>query len=190
MKAIKCVFVGDEAAKKTGVLDVFTNQSQGSNKYDDFEKKVQVDGVDVTLHLFDAPSQADFKQYSDADVFILCFSLVSPASLNNIEKIYTPAIKEACPNAHLLLVGTCINERNDLTDHPEENKTEGMEPIMQSTGEEMKQKINATDYIECSISHNININTIFEQAVRSITGTKPEENEKHNHHDKKDCLIC
>lgn len=186
MKSIKCVIVGDEAAQKTAMLDAFTDQSAGSNKYDDFEKKVKVDDVEVSLHLFDAPADADFKNYTDANVFVLCFSLVSPESLQSIEKTFAPAVKEVCPNANIILVGTNLNERNDLADQKESSS----KCILQSTGEEMKEKIGAKDYIECSIDHKININRIFEQVVRSITGTKPEDQSNHKGHDKKDCLIC
>lgn len=184
MKTIKCVIVGDEASEKTDVLDSFTNQAKGSNKYEDFEKKVKVDDVEVSLHLFDAQNDTDLKSYSDADVFVLCFSLVSKESLDDVEKKFSPLIKEANPNANVILVGTHLSERNDISEKKDESN--GKTPILQSSGEEMKEKIGARDYIECEIDHKININRIFEQVVRSVTGTKPQD----SHHDKKDCLIC
>ncbi|KAK8892552.1 hypothetical protein M9Y10_029785 [Tritrichomonas musculus] len=187
MKTIKCVVVGDEASQKTSVLDIYTNQSQGSNTYDDFEKKTNVDGNEISLHLFDSLDQADYKKYSDVDVFVLCFSLVTPQSFQSIEKTYAPAVKEANPNAHIILVGTNIDERNDFSKHADEYKSKGMEPSLQSAGEELKEKIGAVDYIECSIEKKINIDRIFDQAVRAVTGTKPPSQEMH---DKKDCLIC
>uniref|UniRef100_A0A8C5S5W1 Ras homolog family member Q n=2 Tax=Colubroidea TaxID=34989 RepID=A0A8C5S5W1_LATLA len=42
------------------------------------------------------------------DVFLICFSVVNPASFQNVKEEWVPELKEYAPNVPYLLVGTQI----------------------------------------------------------------------------------
>uniref|UniRef100_G1ND39 Ras homolog family member Q n=5 Tax=Neognathae TaxID=8825 RepID=G1ND39_MELGA len=42
------------------------------------------------------------------DVFLICFSVVNPASFQNVKEEWVPELKEYAPNVPFLLVGTQI----------------------------------------------------------------------------------
>jgi Ras-related C3 botulinum toxin substrate 1 len=80
-------------------------------------------GATLSLSLWDSPSAPEFDGlrplgYSNADVFLFCFSVVSPASLASIATKWKPEVvhhkaRRACPNAQFVLIGTKVDLRND-----------------------------------------------------------------------------
>lgn len=42
------------------------------------------------------------------DVFLICFSVVNPASFQNVKEEWVPELKEYAPNVPFLLVGTQV----------------------------------------------------------------------------------
>jgi hypothetical protein len=49
-----------------------------------------------------------------ADVFLVCFSLISPSSFENVRTKWIPEISHHCPNVPFLLVGTKLDLRDDV----------------------------------------------------------------------------
>lgn len=47
------------------------------------------------------------------DVFLICFSVVNPASFQNVKEEWVPELKEYAPNVPFLLIGTQIDLRDD-----------------------------------------------------------------------------
>ena len=43
--------------------------------------------------------------FSQTDVFLICFSVVSPSSFENVTSKWCPEIKHHCPDAPILLIG-------------------------------------------------------------------------------------
>ena len=43
--------------------------------------------------------------YSDADVILMCFSVESPDSLDNISEKWLPEVQHFCPHVPIVLVG-------------------------------------------------------------------------------------
>merc|ERR1711884_577940 len=60
--------------------------------------------------LWDTAGQEDYDRlrppsYPDTDVILMCFSIDSPDSLENIPEKWTPEVKHFCPNVPIILVG-------------------------------------------------------------------------------------
>lgn len=91
-----------------------------------------VDEKAVSLGLWDTAGQEDFARlrplsYPDSDVFIVAFSLVSPASLKSVHTKWLPEIK-AFSNRPIILVGTKL----DLRSEPAivaKMKEQGLDPV-------------------------------------------------------------
>ena len=72
------------------------------------------DGVPVSLGLWDTAGQEDYDRlrplsYPQTDVFLICFSVVSPSSFENVTSKWCPEIKHHCADAPILLVGKNIS---------------------------------------------------------------------------------
>jgi small GTP-binding protein len=182
MKHIKCVVVGDGAVGKTCLLLSYTtNAFPGEyipTVFDNYSANVMVEDQQINLQLWDTAGQEDYKKlrplsYPQTDVFILCFSVVSPTSLENVQNMWVPEVKEHCPTTPYIIVGMKSDLRDIVAANPDEWKAKGMEPVPQSKGEDMKKAIGARSYIECSAKMQINLQEVFEQAIKVVL--HPEE---------------
>lgn len=113
-----------------------------------------VDGIQVTLGLWDTAGQEDYDRlrplsYPQTDVFLICFSVASPSSFENVTSKWYPEIKHHCPDAPMILVGTKIDLRDDretLTCLAEQ----GLSPLKREQGQKLANKVRAVKYMECS----------------------------------------
>ncbi|MED6145708.1 Rac-like GTP-binding protein rac13 [Stylosanthes scabra] len=169
---IKCVVVGDGAVGKTCMLISYTSNTFPTDYvptvFDNFSANVVVDDSTVNLGLWDTAGQEDYNRlrplsYRGADVFLLCFSLISKASYENVSKKWMPELRHYAPNVPIVLVGTKLDLRDDkqfLIDHP------GSTRITTSQGEELKKMIGAVTYTECSSKTQQNVKTVFDAAIK------------------------
>lgn len=174
-KHIKCVLIGDGACGKTDILVAFMTKSlpnaTAPSIYDNYSVQCKVEGQDVELQLWDTAGQEDYKKlrplsYAQTDIFIAVFSLVSITSLENIENMWIPEIREHCPDTPFILVGTKRNLRDDFNDHQTEYRTRGLEPVSREKGIEIKQKLNAEKYIECDENNQSSLRNVFFSAIK------------------------
>jgi Ras-related C3 botulinum toxin substrate 1 len=108
--------------------------------------------------------------YPDTDVFMICFSVVNPASLEDVKTKWFPEVEHHCPTTPYFLVGMMTDLREIVAATPVEWKAKGMEVIPESEGEKMKTAINAEAYIECSAKMCINDRKVFEtMAMKEAT---------------------
>ncbi len=76
------------------------------------------EGKPIKFIPFDTPGQEDYDRlrplsYSDTDVLLVCFSLVSHASFENVRAKWFPEVRHHCPNVPIILVGTQLDLRED-----------------------------------------------------------------------------
>ena len=79
---------------------------------------VTVDGKQINLGLWDTWGQEDLDRlrplsYPMTDVFLVCFSVVSPTSYENVAAKWIPELRHHAPTAPIILVGTKTDLRED-----------------------------------------------------------------------------
>uniref|UniRef100_A0A3Q2V4Z9 Ras homolog gene family, member Ac n=1 Tax=Haplochromis burtoni TaxID=8153 RepID=A0A3Q2V4Z9_HAPBU len=118
----KLVIVGDGACGKTCLLIVFSKDQFPEvyvpTVFENYVADIEVDAKQVELALWDTAGQEDYDRlrplsYPDTDVILMCFSVDSPDSLENIPEKWTPEVKHFCPNVPIILVGNKKDLRND-----------------------------------------------------------------------------
>ncbi|KPP61865.1 rho-related gtp-binding protein rhoc-like [Scleropages formosus] len=127
--------------------------------------------VHVELALWDTAGQEDYDRlrplsYPDTDVILMCFSIDSPDSLENIPEKWTPEVKHFCPNVPIILVGNKKDLRNDEHTRRELAKMK-QEPVKTEEGRDMANRISAFGYLECSAKTKDGVREVFEMATRA-----------------------
>ena len=84
------------------------------SRFDNYSAPMVCDGVPVSLGLWDTAGQEDYDRlrplsYPQTDVFLICFSVVSPSSFENVTSKWCPEIKHHCADAPILLVGMLVS---------------------------------------------------------------------------------
>jgi len=176
MQNVKCVVVGDGAVGKTCLLISYTENrfpvDYVPTVFDNFTTGVEVDGNHINFALWDTAGQEEYARlralsYPETDVFLLCFSVVSPASFDNIKTKWFPEVDHHCPEARKILVGTKIDLRNDKK-ILEEVQANGEKLPTREQGENMAKEIGAKAYLECSAYTQEGLKRVFEEAIRSV----------------------
>ncbi|XP_015435327.1 PREDICTED: ras-like GTP-binding protein Rho1 isoform X3 [Dufourea novaeangliae] len=179
----KLVIVGDGACGKTCLLIVFSKDQFPEvyvpTVFENYVADIEVDGKQVELALWDTAGQEDYDRlrplsYPDTDVILMCFSIDSPDSLENIPEKWTPEVKHFCPNVPIILVGNKKDLRNDPNTIKELSKMK-QEPVKPEEGRAMAEKINAFAYLECSAKSKEGIREVFETATRAALQVKKKK---------------
>ncbi|KAJ8360986.1 hypothetical protein SKAU_G00175110 [Synaphobranchus kaupii] len=171
----KLVIVGDGACGKTCLLIVFSKDQFPEvyvpTVFENYVADIEVDGKQVELALWDTAGQEDYDRlrplsYPDTDVILMCFSIDSPDSLENIPEKWTPEVKHFCPNVPIILVGNKKDLRNDEHTRRELAKMK-QEPVKLEEGRDMANRITAFGYMECSAKTKDGVREVFEMATRA-----------------------
>lgn len=149
-----------------------------------------VDGKPISLGLWDTAGQEDYDRlrplsYPQTDVFLICFSIVSPPSFDNVKaKVrdadlrmrwrnewlttalqWYPEIDHHAPNIPIILVGTKLDLREDPATL-ESLRQKRMEPVSYDQALICAKEIKAHKYLECSALTQRNLKSVFDEAIR------------------------
>jgi len=194
-QSIKCVVIGDGAVGKTCLLISYTtNAFPGEyipTVFDNYTATVSVEGRTVSLGLWDTAGQEDYDRlrplsYPQTDVFLVCFSLVSPPSFENVKSKWYPEVNHHAPDTAKLLVGTKLDLREDQPTVARLRERR-MEPINYAQGVQMAKEIRAVKYIECSALTQQGLKSVFDEAIRAVLFPAPKTAARKK---KGGCVIC
>ena len=180
MQDIKCVVVGDGAVGKTGLLISYTTnlfpREYIPTVIDNYSASIMVDGIAINLTLCDTAGQEEYDRlrplsYPQTDIFLACFSTISPYSLDNVKDRWVHELRHHCPKVPIMLVGTKIDLREDeetINRLAERRLT----PVSQQRGMQISEEIKAIKYMECSALTQTGLKALFDEAIRAVVGRR------------------
>ena len=174
----KLVIVGDSGCGKTCLMFSFA-----TNKFPEefvptlfdggYVASIEVDDKTVELGFSDTVGQrdADYDRlrpvsYPNTDVILMCFSIDSPNSLENIPGKWTPEVRHFCPNVPIILVGNKKDLRDDENVKKKLSKLK-QAPVTREEGSLMCERINGYAYLECSAKTIDGVRDVFVTAARA-----------------------
>ncbi|OAR02875.1 hypothetical protein LLEC1_01762 [Akanthomyces lecanii] len=162
--------------------------------FENYVADVEVDGKHVELALWDTAGQEDYDRlrplsYPDSHVILICFAIDSPDSLDNVQEKpqasgpaavalvdfgltvapspqWISEVLHFCQGLPIILVGCKKDLRYDQKVTNELAKT-SQKPVSPEEGEEIRKKIGAYKYLECSAKTNEGVHEVFEHATRA-----------------------
>ncbi|KAF6008942.1 Rho GTPase [Brettanomyces bruxellensis] len=203
----KIVILGDGACGKTSLLNVFTRgyfpHVYEPTVFENYMHDIFIDGKQVQLSLWDTAGQEEFDKlrslsYNDTDCVILCFSVDSPDSLQNVKNKWVNEVLEHCEGIQMVLVALKADLRqtededrstagiNSPMDAQQQQfgtsayNSEGMlkKLVSYEEGLAMAKKIGAVRYLECSSIKKRGVNEVFTEAARVALASKSKADEE------------
>lgn len=169
---LKIVFVGDHECGKTSLILTFKDNGQFPQDsvlttayIEGNQMTVRVDGVPNSIYPCDTGGEEKYDHlrplnYPDTSVFVICFSLDSPQSLEDVKTRWLPEIQAECRCRPIILLGC----KKDLRDE-KETAGEG-EFVPTILAESVQKQIGAAQYMECSAKTYEGVLQFFHSATK------------------------
>ena len=173
-RALNIAVVGDGGVGKTSLIRQFVDSERfdvcgeplkcqyGSGTLKECVASVSVDGEVMSLQICKT-SKLEHRRHS-FDVLIVVFSVDKPDSFENILKRRFLELNHDRHNAAILLVGNKVDRRNDpkTLNYLSES---GEHPVTAQMGKQLGLKLQAFNYLDCSMFDQAKIEKVFEEAV-------------------------
>lgn len=181
MDYIKCVVVGDGAVGKTCMLVSYATNKFPSEYvptvFDNYAVSLSVCNKPLILGLFDTAGQEDYDRlrvlaYPNTDVFVVCFSVVSPTSFENVEEKWAPEVHHYGETIPFILVGTQVDLRDNFYEIQRLQKNR-QKPVTYEMGLRMANRICANCYVECSALTQKGLKVVFDNAILAVIKPQP-----------------
>jgi len=175
-ETIKLVVIGDGAVGKTCLLISYANnrfpEDYIPTVFDNYVVNLTAGERNIELGLWDTAGQEEYDRlrplsYANANVFLICFSLVNPVSFENVSAKWYPEVMHFCPEVPQILVGTKLDARSDQA-LLEKLKSQGQKPVTNEQGQELARKIKAVKYMECSAKTSEGLKSVFDEAIKAV----------------------
>lgn len=204
----KLVVIGDQSIGKTCFIYTYANDKFPTDfvpsihepliksliQINDTEKNYEIEIVDSFGQI-----ETDLQRwnlYENADLYLLCFSVVDPPTFQNANSLWIEFIenktsvesekkrngnnnnkkkKDHDSDSQFLLVGLKTDLRGDRT-VLNGLHSNGMRPIMPEEGKVKANEIGAFDYVECSALSGNGVKEVFDQAIMYLDRPNTEGN--------------
>lgn len=194
---LKIVMSGDGSCGKTSCLNVFTKgffpDVYEPTIFENYVHEIYVDGKQITLSLWDTAGQEEYENirslsYSESNVILLCYSIDSKDSLENIENKWKDEVEvygEKTADIVLMALKCDLrqleNKNNNMVNpstirNSSTNYNTKKKYITYEEGLAVAKKIGAVRYLECSAKLNKGVNEAFTEVSR----VGMEQIQKHN----------
>lgn len=135
-----------------------------------------VDSKPINIGLWDTAGQEDYDRlrplsYPNTDVFLICFSLNTTTSFENIKSKWYAEIRHHAPGVPFIIVGTKLDTRNA-------SKTNDGRFITKMQGEALKEELKAFKYVECSARTQEGLKQVFDEAIRCVLINNQKKEQK------------
>ncbi|KAF0978477.1 hypothetical protein FDP41_002297 [Naegleria fowleri] len=183
--SIKCVVVGDGAVGKTCLLISFSSNTFPEDYvptvFDNYSANVMYKNTTVSLGLWDTAGQDDYDRlrplsYPDAQVFLVCFSVVNHTSLTNVKAKWVPEVRHHCPKVPIVLAGTKCDLRKDK----DYIQREGLQVVSPEEGQRVAKEVGAQYYSECSAKSQEGLKETFNYVIECVLDPKSPDVGKKN----------
>ncbi|KAG2028318.1 P-loop containing nucleoside triphosphate hydrolase protein [Suillus americanus] len=186
MTTTKVVVVGDGAVGKTCLLISYTNKFPSDyvpRVFGDCSVNVMIGEKTCSLTLFDTAGQEDCDRlrplsYPQTNVFLVCFSVTSPSSFENVREKWIPEVHHHCPGVPCLIVGTKIDSRDDAQ-VIERLSSQKQRPVPIEHGERLSRELGAVKYMECSALTRKGLDNVFSEAIIAALQEPPVVQKTH-----------
>jgi Ras-related C3 botulinum toxin substrate 1 len=101
-------------------------------------------------------------------VFLVCFSVTDPETLENVKRNWLSEIRILSPKASYILVGTKTDMREN-SDVINQLKEKNKRPVSSQEGVKFATANGAKTYVECSAMNKDGLQRVFEQCVMVAT---------------------
>lgn len=157
----KIVLVGDSRCGKTSLINRFTKDKftevYTPTGFERYTATYEMNDYRINFTIWDtsgAPAYDTVRPlaYQDARVFLLCFQIPSPDSLDNTVNKWYPEVRQHCPNIPLILCGCQSDLRND-TDVLCSLSKQKKSPVSSEQALAASRQMSATTYVETTTKH-------------------------------------
>mmetsp|Transcript_7250 Transcript_7250/g.12713 ORF Transcript_7250/g.12713 Transcript_7250/m.12713 type:complete len:201 (-) Transcript_7250:38-640(-) len=173
VKTVKLVVVGDGSVGKTCCLiryceDKFPN-AYIPTVFENYSTAIQVNSEVISVALWDTAGQEGYERlrplsYPSTDLFLVCFSVVDPVSLNNVETKWIPELNHYTKDSMKMLVGLKTDLRNNI-DSLSLLQRDGKTPVSFEQASAVADKIGAIGYRECCAKSGEGVKDLFDAAL-------------------------
>jgi len=148
-RGIKLVVIGDGAVGKTCLLISYANnrfpEDYIPTVFDNYVVNLTAGQDTIELGLWDTAGQEEYDRlrplsYANANVFLVCFSVVNPVSYENVSSKWIPELIHFCPDVPSILVGTKIDLRGEES-ALEKLRKQGQQPTTPEQGQQLAKKL-------------------------------------------------
>ncbi|KAJ7220077.1 P-loop containing nucleoside triphosphate hydrolase protein [Mycena pura] len=172
MESIKLVVVGDGGVGKMSMLISYTSNSFPfdylPSVFESYAATVNVGGTLYTFMIFDTMGQPEYDHlrplsYPQTDVFLVCFSVNSPESFENVREKWFLEVNHHCPSV------PCIDKLAKRR----------LQPMTTEQGRRLALELEAARYVECSALTQEGLKDIFDQVI--VAALEPPVDNRKRH---------